>query len=113
MRIFIALLLMCALAACGGRSVRAPAGVTFASGPISAACLAAGRQNASRASCQCIQGVADDTLSRGDQRTGATFFDDPERGQDVRLDDSPAADAFWERWTTYAEAAEDVCRAVL
>ncbi|MEL7300457.1 MAG: arginine transporter [Pseudomonadota bacterium] len=113
MRIFIALLLMCALAACGGRTARAPAGISFAAGPISEACLAAGRQNANRASCQCIQGVADDKLSRGDQRLGASFFDDPERGQDVRLNDSPGADAFWERWTTYAARAEDVCRAVL
>ncbi|MEO1705449.1 MAG: arginine transporter [Pseudomonadota bacterium] len=112
MRIFIALVVICALASCGGRSARAPA-VQFSSGPISAACQAAGRPNASRELCRCIQGVADAELSGSDQRRAAPFFDDPERAQAVRLDDSRAADAFWERWTTYARRAEELCGSLI
>ncbi|MEM9350386.1 MAG: hypothetical protein AAGA47_09005 [Pseudomonadota bacterium] len=113
MRIVILLLMVVALAACGGRSNRAPAGLQFSQGPISAACESSGRESANRALCGCIQSVANRELNGSDQRRGASFFGDPARAHEVRLDDSPAADAFWRRWTDFAETAEGVCRAAL
>ena len=112
MRVLFSLLIIFALASCGGSSSRVPAGVTLASGPISSACQGSGRSAASRQLCQCIQGVANTELSAADQRRGATFFGAPERAQEVRLNDSPSADAFWARWTDFAATAERSCRSL-
>lgn len=77
------LLLGCALVAgCGGSpyasqnaayrgtSLAAPSAL-YATGPIKTACEAAGRKQASRAKCGCVQAVADMELSAADQRRGA------------------------------------------
>ncbi|MEL6701264.1 MAG: arginine transporter, partial [Pseudomonadota bacterium] len=87
MRIIISLTILLALAACGGgrsdgRSDTS-ARVAFASGPMYDACLAAGRKNASRALCGCIQAQANRDLSARDQARAATFFADPQRAQDT------------------------------
>lgn len=112
MRLLVLMVMICALAACGGRSVRAPAGVTFASGPISQACLAAGRANASRPLCTCVQGVANQSLSDADQRRAARFFDDPQLAQDTRQADGAGAEAFWQRYTAWADRAASLCQSV-
>ncbi|WP_254449042.1 hypothetical protein [Thalassococcus sp. S3] len=81
----------------------------MASGPIASACMAAGRRGATREKCGCIQFAADQSLSSSDQRRGASFFGNPELAQDVRLSDTPAADAFWERWSNFGKAARQIC----
>lgn len=100
----VAVVALAVLAGCGGGSQRADP-----TGPIARACNGSDRQAANRQSCACIQVVANQRLSSADQRRGARFFGDPERAQDVRLSDTPANDAFWERWTAFGEAAEAQC----
>ena len=78
-------------------------------GPVERACNASDRSAATRSVCNCIGQVADRMLSGADQRRGAKFFRDPEKAQGVRLNDSAAMDAFWERWTAFGSAAEASC----
>ena len=78
-------------------------------GPIETACMASPRGGATVELCGCIQQVADVTLSSADQRRAATFFADPEAAQKVKLNDSNAAEAFWQRYADFGEAAEMVC----
>jgi hypothetical protein len=49
------------------------------------------------------------TLSRSDMRTGARFFRDPGRAQEVQLSDTARNDAFWSRWQRFGETAEALC----
>lgn len=99
------------LAGCGGSRLATPqkTGVRLASGPISQACLRSDRKAASSVLCGCIQAVANDRLSAGDQRLAATFYANPQRGQDVRQSDNPSNEAFWQRYKLYASAAERSC----
>lgn len=103
-----------ALAACGGgnKVSRYSGGATanFASGPISAACLRADRKAANRRLCGCIQGVANQRLSSGDQRMAARFFTDPHRAQEIRQSDNASHEAFWKRYKAFAARSESVCR---
>ena len=85
-------------------------GATQASaGPIDGACMGAGRNGANGALCECIQQVADMTLSRSDQRRAAKLFKDPEKAQEVRMSDRKADEAFWDRYKNFAAAAEGYC----
>ena len=111
-----AVLLMAAatLAGCGGggssvasRSMLVP----VASGPIASACMSAGRSGSSAVRCGCIQAAADGVLSRGEQRRGAKFFEDPHLAQEIRQSDRPGDEAFWQEWKAFASGAERLCRA--
>jgi hypothetical protein len=93
------------LAGCGGGGGQR----ADPTGPIARACNGSDRQQANPQSCGCIQVVANQRLSSADQRRGARFFRDPDRAQDVRLSDTAANDAFWERWTAFGEAVEAQC----
>jgi hypothetical protein len=95
-------LILCAgvaLAGCGGG----------ASGEIGSACIRGGRDAASPQLCTCIQRVANQTLSTADQRRASSFFDDPEKAEQVRRSDADRDDAFWERYSTFADQAEASC----
>ena len=113
----IAALCAFALTACssGGsryssaNATRAPS-VMFATGPIYTACLQAGRKQASRAQCGCVQAVANQSLPLNDQRRGAGFFSDPQDAQDVRTSDRPGDERFWLRWKAYGDSAARICR---
>ncbi|MEM9698891.1 MAG: hypothetical protein AAF943_08900 [Pseudomonadota bacterium] len=83
--------------------------MAFASGPIQQACQAAGRKQASRARCGCIQAVADWTLSPRDQRRGAAYFSDPQALQDARQSGAPSNARFWEAWKAYGQEAAAFC----
>ena len=76
---------------------------------IERACLKSEREAASRILCSCIQGAADQTLTGRDQRTGATFFDNPQAAQDMRMSDRSSHEAFWDRWRNFGETAEALC----
>jgi hypothetical protein len=54
-----------------------------AAGPIERACLGSDRKAANRATCGCIQQVADTTLRGSDQRRAAKFFTDPDQAQET------------------------------
>lgn len=101
------------LASCGGgvRQARdsAPT-VRLSSGPIASACARSDRSAANARLCGCIQTAANQSLSAADQRRAAPFFTDPALAQEVRKSDSNRNDAFWERYTTFAERAEGLCQ---
>lgn len=77
-------------------------------GPIDNACRSSER-GASSQLCGCIQQVADQTLSRSDQRRAAKFFRDPHEAQEVRTSNSSSDNAFWSRYTNFASTAEAYC----
>lgn len=107
----IVLVLCSALAACGGRPEPVRTIAISASGPIRAACLAGGRRAADPALCGCIQAVADQTLSGGEQRAAVAFFDEPHLTQELRQSDDPNDEAFWLRWKAFGAQATETCEA--
>lgn len=116
MRILIAVMALGALAACGGgprdggtRTGYAPSPFLFAKGPLQQACQAAGRKGASRGRCGCVQAVADKTLSQGDQRRGASLWNDPARIQEIRQSDAAGNERFWLEWKGFAAEASRLC----
>lgn len=101
------------LAACGGpaRFAGGPGAMRpVASGPISDACLSSGRNARSPALCGCIQAVANDTLSRADQRRATGFYSNLQSAQDTRQSQRAGDQRFWAAYAIYAERAERVCR---
>jgi hypothetical protein len=84
--------------------------VQFASGPIHTACTRQGRRGASSARCGCVQAAANLTLTPGEQRIGARYFEDPELLQKMKLSDTPQNERFWDTWARFAETAETLCR---
>lgn len=78
-------------------------------GPIDSACVRSERGAGNGRLCGCIQQVADQTLSRGDQRRAAAFFRDPQEAQNVRMSKRDADNAFWARYKNFAAAAEAYC----
>jgi hypothetical protein len=78
-------------------------------GEVAKACIAGGRDAANRTLCSCVQQVANQSLNAADQRRAATFFDDPETAQQVRLSDRAADDAFWTRYRAFADLAAQSC----
>ncbi|MCB1334627.1 MAG: hypothetical protein KDK26_13500 [Roseivivax sp.] len=81
----------------------------MASGPISKACMASGRDAANRTLCGCVQFVADLQLSASDQRMAAEFFAEPHQAQEIRQSDSGRHEAFWTRYKAFAGQAEELC----
>lgn len=79
-------------------------------GPIERACNSSTR-NAPRATCSCIQQVADAKLTRTDQRMAAKFFKKPQLAQDTRQSDSPSKERFWLRYKAFGQSAAQQCNA--
>ncbi|WP_242511870.1 hypothetical protein [Rhodobaculum claviforme] len=77
---------------------------------IEGACNRSDRAGASRALCACVQQVANQHLTRADQRQAARFFSDPDRAQATRVSRSDRDRAFWQRYRAFADAAEGRCR---
>lgn len=77
---------------------------------IEQACLKSERSRGQSALCGCIQDAADMTLSAGDQKLAATFFEDPHRAQEVRQSDSRRNEAFWQRYENFGLTAETFCQ---
>ena len=132
-RIFTAFFIMAFLASCGGSrysssnasGARASASsatlhasgpiasasstTLYASGPIASACRAAGRKEASRARCGCVQAVANRSLSSSEQQRGVPFFNNPQRSQDVRQSGNASNERFWKKWKTFSTQAGRMC----
>ncbi|MCW1918461.1 hypothetical protein NX862_06835 [Rhodobacter sp. KR11] len=79
-------------------------------GPIDNACLRSDRDAANRQLCSCIQRVANQTLTGGDQRQVAAFFKNPDKAQSVRMSQSDRDDAFWDRYQAFSAAAAASCQ---
>lgn len=89
-----------ALGACAGGG---------ASGPVGQACVAGGREAASVRLCSCVQRVADQSLTRGEQARAARFFGEPQAAQDVRQSPRATDELFWARYRAFADRAEATC----
>lgn len=106
---------LCALlAGCGGSGGSGGGGgktsvTRFATGPLYAACMASDRKARSRALCGCVQAAANTGLSSSDQRLAATFFNDPQRAQDIRQSDVARHESFWLRYKAFGSHAKSIC----
>jgi len=87
------------LAACGG--VR---------GEIGAACAESDRRGATDRLCSCVQAAANRHLNARDQALAATFFEDPDRAQEIRARTDRASNAFWDRYLAFTSQAKRSCR---
>ncbi|MBU2981379.1 hypothetical protein KO498_06085 [Lentibacter algarum] len=112
---FFALLAISALTACGGNgyksassTARSPA-KSFATGPISKACMASDRKARSRELCGCVQAVANLSLSSRDQAIAASFYKDPQRSQDMRQSDNANHERFWLKYKEYGQTSQELC----
>jgi len=76
---------------------------------IKRACLASDRAAATRQRCGCIQGVADQVLTRRDQKTVARWFTDPHEAQEFKMSKSARDDALWERYQAFGQVALASC----
>jgi hypothetical protein len=103
MRYFLMIGAVASVAACGG-------GSRGATGDISQACLEADRRAASPALCSCVQQVANQSLSNGDQSRAVAFFSDPQLAQDTRQSDRGSDERFWDRYKAFTELATQICQ---
>jgi hypothetical protein len=78
-------------------------------GPIERACVRSDRQGATRALCDCIDGVGRKLLNNGDQRKAASFYKNPELAQEIRQSTKVHNEEFWKRYQAYVAAAEQMC----
>ncbi|WP_232830916.1 hypothetical protein [Tropicimonas sp. IMCC34011] len=76
---------------------------------IERACMT-GERPGSRPLCGCIQRVADQMLTRGDQRMASKFFKDPQKAQDTRQSGRADHSSFWLRYKAFGNTAASVCR---
>ncbi|MFV0358456.1 hypothetical protein [Tropicimonas sp.] len=77
---------------------------------IERACMKSNRRAVSKPLCNCIQRVADQMLTRSDQRMAAQFFRDPQKAQDIRQSDRNTHEAFWKRYKDFGTTAGNVCQ---
>lgn len=78
-------------------------------GPIERACYKSGSASASRATCGCIQQVADMTLRGSDQRRAAKLMKDPDLAHEVWISKRESDDEFWDRYKTFGDTAAAYC----
>ncbi|MTI00516.1 hypothetical protein [Roseibium sp. RKSG952] len=76
---------------------------------IKRACLASDRSAATRSRCSCIQRVADQALTRSDQRTVAKWFTDPHQAQELKMSKTARDDALWDRYQAFGQMAQAIC----
>ena len=112
---FFAILALTTLTACGGGGYKsAPSAArsapkTFATGPISKACMASDRKARSRQLCGCVQAVANLSLSNRDQAIAASFYRDPQKSQDMRQSDNPNHERSWLKYKEYGQTSKELC----
>ncbi len=76
---------------------------------MSRACLQSDRASASKSVCSCIQKVANQSLTRTDQRMAATFFKDPHKAQEIRQSSSNNHNDFWTRYREFGSIVVASC----
>lgn len=82
---------------------------TVEAAQIKRACLASERQAATRARCSCIQQVANQALTRSDQKTVAKWFKDPHQAQELKMSKTARDDALWDRYQNFGQMAQAIC----
>lgn len=82
--------------------------LTPASADVERACRQSDR-TASRRLCNCIGRVADNQLSRREQRTVAKWFSNPDEAQSVRQSSNRSDEVLWKRYKAFGETARKVC----
>ncbi|WP_284375280.1 hypothetical protein [Amylibacter marinus] len=82
--------------------------VPLYAGKIQSACLKSDRR-VDRATCSCIQQVANAKLSNSDQSLAAKFFKNPQLAQDTRQSDVRSKERFWKRYKEFGELAQMHC----
>ncbi|WP_170351356.1 MULTISPECIES: hypothetical protein [Ruegeria] len=76
---------------------------------IKRACLASDRTAATRDRCNCIQRVANQALTRSDQKTVAKWFTDPHQAQELKMSQTARDDALWDRYQNFGQMAQAIC----
>ena len=76
---------------------------------IERACMKSNRRAASKPLCGCIQRVADQMLTRKEQKMAAKFFADPHRAQEIRQSDRASHEEFWLRYKAFGRSAGNIC----
>lgn len=76
---------------------------------IKRACLASDRSAATRDRCNCIQRVANQALTRSDQKTVAKWFRDPHQAQELKMSKTQRDDALWDRYRNFGQMAQAIC----
>lgn len=77
-------------------------------GPIDRACVNS-TKSPNYHLCNCMQQVANLTLTGADQHLAATFFEFPAKAQEVRLSSRASDREFWQRYTNFGAATKRVC----
>ncbi|WP_232367750.1 hypothetical protein [Tritonibacter horizontis] len=78
-------------------------------GTIERACRSASGSAASAQLCNCIGQVAEQRLTRSEQRTVATWFQDPHRAQEVRQSGRSSDAQLWQKYQVFGSDAERIC----
>ncbi len=78
-------------------------------GRIEQACKQSDRASGRGSVCTCIQQVADQMLSRRDQKLAASFFQDPHKAQEIRQSDNRRDEKFWKRYKQFGSTAARSC----
>ncbi|WP_209505718.1 MULTISPECIES: hypothetical protein [unclassified Ruegeria] len=76
---------------------------------IRQACMASDRSAATRDRCSCIQRVADQALTRSDQKTVAKWFKNPHQAQVLKMSKTARDDALWDRYQNFGQMAQAIC----
>jgi hypothetical protein len=84
-------------------------GTAARAGEIERACRASDRSAATASLCSCIGAVADQTLTRADQKIAAKFFSDPHEAQVTRMSSRGSDAAFWARYKNFGTYASSYC----
>ncbi|SHJ32114.1 hypothetical protein SAMN05444000_10764 [Shimia gijangensis] len=78
-------------------------------GTLSNACMKSDRKAKSRKLCRCLQNVANQNLSRRDQKLAASFFKDPHKAQEIRQSDNRSNEKFWKRYKEFGSVFAASC----
>ncbi|SFL11600.1 hypothetical protein [Shimia haliotis] len=76
---------------------------------MSRACQKSDRAGATRKVCRCIQKVANQNLSKSDQKLAASFFEDPHKAQKIRQSDNRSHEKFWLRYKDFGTVVSASC----
>ena len=98
--------------ALGALTISVVTSTSASAGVIASACVRSDREAASWRMCNCLQHVANQSLSRADQRLAAKFFRDPHMAQEIRQSRARSHEIFWERYRAFGDTAEVMCKGV-
>lgn len=98
--------------AAGALIISVVTSTSASAGVLASACVRSDREAATWRMCSCLQHVANQSLSRSDQRLAAKFFRDPHMAQEIRQSNARSHEIFWERYKAFGDTAEVMCKGV-